>query len=177
MLRFCPAVFVPLAAVCICLSGSVAHGQSQDQPPLNSADAAAQKIFQRTASTGLVVGIVRNGEVWTGSYGRLAPGSNQLPAANSLLRLCSITKILATDVLAKFAVEKKVSFDDPLQKFARVQRTSPFPITPSAGNGCPAFGCAPHLVTQRTTPTSALTCWPTRSAAPPTNPMQRCSSR
>ena len=114
-------------ALLACASAAF-HTQSaaaQDRPPLASADAVAQKIFQRTASTGLVVGIVRDGEVWTGGYGRVAPGSNQLPAANSLLRLCSITKILATDLLAKLAVEKKLSFNDPLQKYAPAGVTVP----------------------------------------------------
>ncbi len=100
-----------------CLMAASASS-AQNRPPLDAANEAAQKIFQRTASTGMVVAIVRDGEVWTGGYGRVAPGSNQVPAANSLLRLCSITKILATDVLAKLVVEKKISFDDPLQKFA-----------------------------------------------------------
>ncbi len=67
---------------------------------------------------GMVVAIVRDGEVWTNGYGRVAPGSDQVPQANSLVRLCSLSKILATDLLAKLVAEKKVSFDDPLQKFA-----------------------------------------------------------
>ncbi|MGI4854868.1 MAG: D-alanyl-D-alanine-carboxypeptidase/endopeptidase AmpH [Janthinobacterium lividum] len=90
----------------------------QNRPPLETADALVQKIFQRTASMGMVVTIVRDGEVWTNGYGRMAPGSDQVPQPNSLVRLCSVTKILATDLLAKLVVEKKVSFDDPLQKFA-----------------------------------------------------------
>lgn len=114
-------------ALLVCASTVLrtATAAAQNRPPLASADAAAQKIFQRTAATGMVVGIVRDGEVWTGGYGRVAPGSNQLPAANSLLRLCSITKILATDLLAKLVVEKKVSFDDPLQKYAPAGVTVP----------------------------------------------------
>ncbi|MGI4755302.1 MAG: D-alanyl-D-alanine-carboxypeptidase/endopeptidase AmpH [Janthinobacterium lividum] len=99
----------------VCTSGRI-FGQTR--PPLEAADALAQKIFQRTASMGMVVTIVRDNEVWTNGYGRVAPGSDQVPQANSLIRLCSITKILATDLLAKFVGEKKVSFDDPLQKFA-----------------------------------------------------------
>ena len=85
---------------------------------MESADTLAQRIFQRTAGTGMVVVVVRNGEVWVNGYGHTAPGSNDVPQANSLLRLCSISKILATDLLAKLVADKKVSFDDPLQKFA-----------------------------------------------------------
>lgn len=87
-------------------------------PPLATADIAAQRIFERTASTGMVIVIVRGAETWTSGYGRVAPGSNEKPGPTSLLRLCSISKILATDLLAKLVAEKKVSLDDPLQKFA-----------------------------------------------------------
>ena len=85
---------------------------------MESAATLAERIFQRTAGTGMVVVVVRNGEVWVNGYGHTAPGSRQVPQGNSLLRLCSISKILATDLLAKLVGEKKVSFDDPLQKFA-----------------------------------------------------------
>lgn len=90
----------------------------QNRPPLDTAGALIQKIFQRTASMGMVVAIVRDGEVWTNGYGRVSPESDQVPNAESLVRLCSITKILATDLLAKLVVDRKVSFGDPLQKFA-----------------------------------------------------------
>ncbi len=92
---------------------------------MQTADALARRIFERTASTGMVVAVVRDGEVWTNGYGRVAPGSDQTPQANSLVRLCSITKILATDLLAKLVVQKTVEFDDPLQKFAPAGVTVP----------------------------------------------------
>ena len=100
------------------LASSMHIGFAQNRPPLATADAVAQKIFQRTASMGLVVVIVRDGDVWMNGYGRTAPDADTVPQANSLVRLCSLSKILATDLLAKMVAEKKVSFDDPLQKFA-----------------------------------------------------------
>ncbi len=105
--------------ICLILLYTVAATtDAQTRPPLETADALARKIFQRTAATGMVVAIVRDNEVWVNGYGRVAPGSDQVPTGNTLLRLCSISKVLATDLLAKFVVEKKVSFDDPLQKLA-----------------------------------------------------------
>ena len=91
---------------------------AQNGPPIETADALAQRIFQRTAGTGMVVVVVRNDEIWVSGYGHMAPGSGDVPQGKSLLRLCSITKILATDLLAKLVADKKLSFDDPLQKFA-----------------------------------------------------------
>jgi D-alanyl-D-alanine-carboxypeptidase/D-alanyl-D-alanine-endopeptidase len=85
---------------------------------MDSAGVMAESIFRRTASTGMVAVLVRGDEVWMAGYGRVAPGSNQTPQSTSLFRLCSISKILATDLLSKLVVAKKASFDDPLQKYA-----------------------------------------------------------
>jgi serine-type D-Ala-D-Ala carboxypeptidase/endopeptidase len=87
-------------------------------PPLETADATAESIFEGTASTGMVITIVRGNETWSKGYGRITPASNDTPDANSLLRLCSITKILATDLLGKLVADHLVNLDDPLQKFA-----------------------------------------------------------
>jgi D-alanyl-D-alanine-carboxypeptidase/D-alanyl-D-alanine-endopeptidase len=94
-------------------------------PPMDSAGVMAESIFRRTASTGMVAIVVRGDEVWMAGYGRVAPGSNQTPQPDSLFRLCSISKILATDLLSKLVAAKKVSFDDPLQKFAPAGVTVP----------------------------------------------------
>ncbi len=90
------------------------------QPALNSADPVAEAMFHRTGSTGLVLVVVRGSEVWMQTYGQTAPGSEQKPAPNSLLRLCSLSKILATDLLVKLVLDHTVAFTDPLQKFAPV---------------------------------------------------------
>ncbi len=106
-------VYLPLlSAAALAQTGKVSA------PPLSSADPVGQTIFQRTASTGLVLVVVRDGEVWMQSYGQTAPGTGQKPAATSLIRLCSLSKILATDLLVKLAVDHAVAFTDPLQKFA-----------------------------------------------------------
>ncbi len=92
----------------------------KQQPSLASAEPVAEEIFHRTASTGMVMVVVRDGDVWTQSFGQTAPGSGQKPATNSLIRLCSLSKILATDLLVKLALDHTVAFTDPLQKFAPV---------------------------------------------------------
>lgn len=121
MLR-CSAVVRSLA-----LAGFVALGvrtgfalQGGETPPLASADPVAAEMFRRVGATGLVIVVVRDGDVWMASYGQTAPGSGQRPAANSLIRLCSLSKILATDLLVKLVADGTVAFTDPLQKFAPV---------------------------------------------------------
>ncbi len=73
----------------------------------------------------MVVVIVRDGETWIQGYGQTRPGSHQKPAANSLVRLCSLSKIITTDLLVKMVADGHVSFHDPLQKFAPPHITVP----------------------------------------------------
>jgi len=87
-------------------------------PPLSSASQPAAEIFRQTESTALVLVVVRGSDVYIQTFGETAPGSGHQPAANSLIRLCSLTKVFAADLLARLAQDKAVHLDDPLQHFA-----------------------------------------------------------
>jgi D-alanyl-D-alanine-carboxypeptidase/D-alanyl-D-alanine-endopeptidase len=92
------------------------HGQAV--PPLASADALGRDLFVRSGSTGMVMVVVRGDEVFSRGYGETAIGSGQAPTADSLLRLCSLSKIFATDLLIKLAADKTVRLDTTLQRLA-----------------------------------------------------------
>ena len=94
-------------------------------PQLQSADPLVAELFRQSASTGMVVVVVRDNETWMQSYGQTYPGSHQKPNADSLLRLCSLSKIMTTDLLVKLAADGRVSLSDPLQKFAPRDVTVP----------------------------------------------------
>ncbi len=66
----------------------------------------------------MVLVVVRGKEVFFRGYGETAPGSQQPPTPDSLLRLCSLSKIFASDLLVKLALDHTVRLDDPLQRFA-----------------------------------------------------------
>lgn len=87
-------------------------------PDLQTADALGQDLFVKSGSTGLVMVLVRDKHVFFRGYGETAPGSGQVPTQSSILRLCSLSKIFASDLLIKLAGDKLVRLDDPLQKFA-----------------------------------------------------------
>ena len=99
----------------LALAALVAHAQA---PPLQSADALGQDLYVRSGSTGLVLIVVRGNEVFFRGYGETAIGSGQAPGPDSLLRLCSLSKIFATDLFLKLAADKLVRLDTPLQRFA-----------------------------------------------------------
>jgi D-alanyl-D-alanine-carboxypeptidase/D-alanyl-D-alanine-endopeptidase len=92
--------------------------QTAPLPQLQSADPVMADLFHRSRSTGMVVVVVRDHETWMQSYGQTAPGSHQKPNADSLIRLCSLSKIMTTDLLVKLVADGRVSLSDPLQKFA-----------------------------------------------------------
>ena len=111
-------LLVPLAVPTV-------QAQTAPLPPLRSADPLVAELFHQSASTGMVVVVVRDNETWMQSYGQTYPGSHQKPNADSLLRLCSVSKIMTTDLLVKMVADGRVSLSDPLQKFAPRNVTVP----------------------------------------------------
>ena len=83
-----------------------------------SVDALGSDLFLQSGSTGMVLVVVRDNHVSFHGYGETAPNSRQPPTQDSLLRLCSLTKIFTTDVLTKLLADKTVRLDDTLQHFA-----------------------------------------------------------
>jgi D-alanyl-D-alanine-carboxypeptidase/D-alanyl-D-alanine-endopeptidase len=81
----------------------------------------------------MVMVVVRGHEVFFRGYGETFPGSGQRPTETSLLRLCSLSKIFATDLLMKLVKDGTVQLNDPLQKYAprgvRVPERDAKPIT------------------------------------------------
>jgi len=101
--------------------------------PLSQAGPLGADLFARSGSTGMVLVVVRGKEVFFQGYGETAPGSGKLPDEKSILRLCSLSKIFATDLLVKLIHDGTLHLDDPLQLFAphgvRVPTWPGHPIT------------------------------------------------
>jgi serine-type D-Ala-D-Ala carboxypeptidase/endopeptidase len=116
-----------LAALILFLPLSVHRVQAEAAPvpQLQSADPFVADMFRRSRSTGMVVVVVRGNETWMQSYGQTYPGSHQKPNADSLIRLCSLSKIMTTDLLVKLVADGRVSLSDSLQKFAPRNVTVP----------------------------------------------------
>ena len=99
-------------------------------PDIQSAGALGTDLFLQSGATGLVLVVVRDDQVFFGGYGETAPNSHQSPTKDSLLRLCSLTKIFTTDVLTKLVADKTVQLDDPLQRYAPAGTVVPKRIRP-----------------------------------------------
>ncbi|HTB98338.1 MAG TPA: D-alanyl-D-alanine-carboxypeptidase/endopeptidase AmpH [Terracidiphilus sp.] len=114
----------------IALVPVLAQTQSTSQPDLQSAGPLGADLFLQSGSTGMVLVVVRDSQIFFKGYGETAPDSRQVPTQDSLLRLCSLTKIFTADVLAKLAADKTVQLDDPLQRFAPPHATVPRRVKP-----------------------------------------------
>jgi D-alanyl-D-alanine-carboxypeptidase/D-alanyl-D-alanine-endopeptidase len=102
-----------------------ARAQILPLPDLQSAGPLGEDLFVQSGSTGMVLVVVRDNQVFFRGYGETAPYSHQTPTQDSLLRLCSLTKIFTTDVLTKLLADKTVRLDDPLQRYAPRQSAVP----------------------------------------------------
>jgi D-alanyl-D-alanine-carboxypeptidase/D-alanyl-D-alanine-endopeptidase len=118
----------------IALAFALASAAKAQTPKLSSAVPAAAEIFANTHSTAMVLVIVRDRETYLQGFGETSPGSGKAPGPDSLLRLCSLTKIFATDLLVKLmddpATARLVRLDAPLQAFAPKGLHVPGPPAP-----------------------------------------------
>ena len=85
---------------------------------LKEADTLGADLYTNSGATGLVLVVVRGDQVYFKGYGESVPGSQEAPGLNSEVRLCSLTKIFTTDLLAKLVSDGTVRLDSTLRKYA-----------------------------------------------------------
>jgi D-alanyl-D-alanine-carboxypeptidase/D-alanyl-D-alanine-endopeptidase len=112
------------------LMSALAQAQPASLPDIQSIDALGTDLFVQSGTTGMVLVVVRDDQVFFHGYGETAPDSHQLPTQDSLLRLCSLTKIFTTDVLTKLVADKTLRLDDPLQRYAPAGAVVPKRVRP-----------------------------------------------
>jgi D-alanyl-D-alanine-carboxypeptidase/D-alanyl-D-alanine-endopeptidase len=96
-------------------------------PDLSAAAGLGADLFANSGAVGMVVVVVRDDQVLFHGYGETAPNSGMAPSTDSVVRLCSLTKIFTTDLLTKLVKQKIVRLDDPLQLYAPKRGIMPPP--------------------------------------------------
>lgn len=84
----------------------------------DAAAMAGTAMFLNAGAPGLVIAVVRGDESVVAGYGETAPGSKVEPDGRSIVRLGSVSKVFATDLLAALAAEKRLDLSDPLARYA-----------------------------------------------------------
>jgi D-alanyl-D-alanine-carboxypeptidase/D-alanyl-D-alanine-endopeptidase len=113
--RRSPAILI---ASCVLVLAFTARIAAQQPLSLADADQQGQFLFQQSGATSMVLVVVRNRESMIKGYGETFPGSAHTPDSKSLIRLCSLSKVFATDLLLKLAADGKLSLTDPLTRYA-----------------------------------------------------------
>lgn len=121
-----------ILAIATCVCSLAADAQSADPVLAEASDLAGTVMFIDSGAPGMVLVIVRGDRSVVLGYGETEKGNKHTPDGKSLLRLNSITKVFATDVLASLAADGKLRLTDPLQRYAgdvKVPTSGSHPIT------------------------------------------------
>ncbi|MES2807640.1 MAG: serine hydrolase domain-containing protein [Bacteroidota bacterium] len=80
-------------------------------------DSLALKYFKNPNAAGISIGIIKNGVAYTYHYGESDKKTKQLPSANTMYEIGSVTKTFTATVLAQAVIDGKVRLDDDIRKF------------------------------------------------------------
>src|SRR6185503_21140428 len=84
---------------------------------LREAEQLGADLYTNSGATGLVLVVVRGDRAVFHGYGEAVPGSHAAPTLESVIRICSMTKIFTTDLLATLVSDGTVRLDDPLKQY------------------------------------------------------------
>src|SRR5262245_58428641 len=105
-----------LAALALAALPPAAH--AEDLALNEAANFAAASMWLNAGRPAMVIAVVRGNDVYVEGLGETHPGSGVEPNGQSIVRIGSLSKVLAGDVLAGMVADKKVSLTAPLSQFA-----------------------------------------------------------
>lgn len=115
-----PHAIIGLLALALTLSPwimALATGARADDAKLaNQVRRLAQPLVDDEAVVGLAIGLLDKGQRHTFGLGRIAADREELPTADTLYEIGSITKVFTGLLLADAVERKQLSLDDPVQK-------------------------------------------------------------
>lgn len=109
-----------LGCVLVALSSTGWQRQAvaEDLALREAASMSGVAMFLNARAPGLILAIVRDEESFIAGYGETAPGNGKEPDGRSIVRVGSVSKVFATDVLAAMAAKGELSLDAPLARYA-----------------------------------------------------------
>jgi CubicO group peptidase (beta-lactamase class C family) len=107
-----------LFAYCGYSQNSVREASAQLNTAINKkTDSLAKAFLARSNSVGIAIGIMSDGNFYSYGYGETKKGNNKTPDGRTLFEIGSITKTFTGILLAYFVEQKKLSLDDPVNKY------------------------------------------------------------
>jgi CubicO group peptidase (beta-lactamase class C family) len=80
-------------------------------------DAILQPFMFKSQTVGLSIGILKDGKTSFYNYGETKKGNGKIPSSKNLYEIGSVTKTFTGILLAKAVIEKKISLNDPVNKY------------------------------------------------------------
>ena len=106
---------IAILLTALCCAGI---GSAQQPLPFDAIEGRGAEIASQSGITGMVMVVIRDKEIKFASYGETYPGSGHRPDEKSVVRLCSLTKVMTTDLLQRLVISRTLHLGDPLQEFA-----------------------------------------------------------
>ncbi|QEL23845.1 D-alanyl-D-alanine-carboxypeptidase/endopeptidase AmpH [Bosea sp. F3-2] len=114
-------------ALCFLLAIVTAVGwqraAAEDLALREAASMAGVGMFLNARAPGLILAVVRGEDSFIAGYGETAPDSGKEPDGRSIVRIGSVSKVFATDVLAAMTAAGRVALDAPLARYAPPGKT------------------------------------------------------
>ncbi len=102
---------------------SQAQGRAEPMPPRYVP--ALERMFEASRAPGMVAAVIDGGRIHVKGFGRTSATNTATPDANTLLRLNSLSKLMAGEVLARMVSSGGISLDATLQQRAPEGRRVP----------------------------------------------------
>ncbi|WP_407520235.1 D-alanyl-D-alanine-carboxypeptidase/endopeptidase AmpH [Methylobacterium oryzisoli] len=100
------------------MTASVGPAAASDLALRDAASMTGMALHLDSGAPGLILAVVRGDDSLVLGYGETAPGSGVQPDARSIVRLGSVAKVFATDLLAALAAQGRLGLTDPLARYA-----------------------------------------------------------
>jgi len=122
-----PAREIARLSLCFLFAIASAAGaqraEAEDLALRDAVSMAGVGMFLNARAPGLILAVVHGEDSLIAGYGEIAPGSGKEPDGRSIVRVGSVSKVFATDVLAAMAAAGQVALDAPLAGYAPSGKT------------------------------------------------------
>ena len=117
MIRAVTRFALPFSLAIAALAGPQ-RAVAEDLALREAASMAGVAMFLNARAPGLILAVVHGEDSFVAGYGETAPGSGKEPDGRSIVRVGSVSKVFATDVLAAMAASGQLALDAPLARYA-----------------------------------------------------------
>jgi serine-type D-Ala-D-Ala carboxypeptidase/endopeptidase len=121
-----PMRTVALAIMLGLIAAQTGPAHAADPVLAEATDLTGVVMFLDSGAPGMILVVTRGKEDVVIGYGETEKGNKRTPDGNSLVRLNSVTKVFATEVLASMIADRKLQLTDPLQRYAGAAKVPAF---------------------------------------------------